>query len=82
MKLLALAVLLSAALVAGAILLSDRYELERANDLAVWRVDQLTGETRFCIITAGQRRCSSVPNAPILSDKEIGVPDDLVSPKP
>jgi hypothetical protein len=82
LKLLALGIIFGAALVAGAILVSGRYSLERANNLSVWRVDQLTGDTRICIITAGSRRCSSVPNAPVLSDKEVlGLPDDLVSPK-
>jgi hypothetical protein len=73
MKLLALTIFLGAALIAGAILISGRYTLERANDLAVWRVDQLRGETRLCFIADKQKKCITVPDAPQL-------PDDLIAP--
>jgi len=54
MKLLAIAIFLGLASIAAAILLTNRYELERPGDInqkagqSVWRVDQFTGETRFC----------------------------------
>jgi hypothetical protein len=73
MKLLSFAIILGAALIAGAILLSNRYTLERASDLFAWRLNKITGETRFCIFAAKRRECVNVPNAPRLySDEQLG----------
>jgi len=74
MKLLALTIFLGATLIAGAILISERYTLERANDVAVWRVDQLRGETRLCFMGGKQAgKCFTIPDAPQLPDDSIDV---------
>ena len=76
MRLLALAIVLAAVLVAGALILTNRYTVYGAGEgQALWRVDQFTGETHICIIGSTRRGCLSVP------DGIVGpLPDDLVSP--
>ena len=49
MKAIALAILLGLALIAGAILATNRYALQTTGEgIFAWRIDQLTGETRIC----------------------------------
>lgn len=56
MRLLSVAIVIGAFLLSGAIFLTNRYTLERGNEVSVWRTDQLTGETRLCVVTP-QRAC-------------------------
>ena len=76
MRLLALAIVLAAALVAGALILTNRYTVYGAGDGgSLWRVDQFTGETHICGIGQTRRGCVSVPDGIVEP-----IPDDLVSP--
>lgn len=58
MKLMAAAIVISAALIAAAIFLTNRYTLDNHGEgLVAWRIDQLTGETRLCIFGQKARTC-------------------------
>jgi hypothetical protein len=64
MKLIALAIFLGAVVVAAAIILTSRHTLELAREGAsAWRLDQLTGELRYCGINtqSRERGCFVVP---------------------
>ena len=64
MKLIALAIFVAAILIAAAILLGNRHTLELAREGAsAWRLDQLTGELRYCGINSQSRErgCVEVP---------------------
>ena len=65
MKLIALAIFLGAVIIAAAMLLTQRHTLELAREGAsAWRLDQLTGELRYCGINSESRErgCFVVPN--------------------
>ena len=65
MKLISLAIFLGAVVVAVAIILTNRHTLEVAGERAsAWRLDQLTGELRYCGINAQSRErgCFVVPS--------------------
>jgi hypothetical protein len=49
---LAVAIGIAGVLIAAAILLSNRYAIERANVDSAWLIDQLTGDIRFCGVSA------------------------------
>ena len=68
MKLIAVAILLGAAIIAAAIILANRHTLEIAREGAsAWRLDQLTGKLRYCGINAQSRErgCFEVPSEKI-----------------
>jgi hypothetical protein len=68
---LALAIILAAALISGAIIFSQhyrpdlssqsRYAIAPAGQEGIWRVDQITGEIVLCGISAAGAGCGRMP---------------------
>ena len=59
---LPLIVLLSAAMIAGAVLVSGRYEIAATPAETVWRLDQWSGQLEYCGIGSnGRKACFAVP---------------------
>ena len=68
------AILLAGALIAAAVVVTNRYQLS-ADRGGVWRVDALTGETSACVPVAGQGRVGCISTTTPAPSQRISYED-------